>query len=296
MCENGVIHGRIYAVEHEDVRERRYAWTVAMPKTLVTLTLCLLLAACASGPPEVPYPAFVQVDERPDVFMAALPGVRAKQLAGDLQTRRTSNRIDLPPDWSGTTGGTPGRSMEIFVLSGTVRLADIEFPAGGYAYLPAGSLGFNMTTRDGARILYFVNDMDPEAVIRSPILIDSGLLDWQATDVAGVRTKELRNDPGTGARTWLMRIEAGVSQPWQSSSVVREGYLVSGEYRHAECVFGEEVPGQYTVGGYFYRPGFVINGGPLSGGPVDAVWFLREASGGTETPASACSAESSPAW
>ncbi|MDJ0794999.1 MAG: DUF4437 domain-containing protein [Woeseiaceae bacterium] len=257
--------------------------------------LAFLLSACASGPPELPYPAFVQVDELPDVFMAALPGIRAKQLAGDLQTRRTSNRVNLPPDWSGTTGGVPGRSMEIFVLAGTVTLADIDFAAGGYAYLPAGSLGFNMTTREGAQILYFVNDMDPEAIIRSPILIDSGLLEWQATDVPGVMTKELRRDPGTGARTWLMRIAADTSQPWQSSSVVREGYLVSGEYRHTECALGEEVTGQYRTGGYFYRPASVVNGGPESGSPVDAVWFLREVSAGTEMSASSCVAGTSPA-
>lgn len=257
--------------------------------------LALLMSACASGPPEVPYPAFVEVDELPDVFMAALPGIRAKQLAGDPQTRRTSNRIDLPPEWSGTSGGMPGRSMEIFVLAGTVTLADIDLATGGYAFLPAGSLGFNMKTREGARILYFVNDMDPEAVIRSPILIDSGLLDWQATDVPGVATKELRSDPGTGARTWLLRVEAGTSRPRQSSSAIREGYLVSGEYRHTECVLGEEVSGQYSAGGYFYRPANIVNGGPETGGSVDAVWLLREVSAGTETPASACSAETPPA-
>ncbi len=258
-------------------------------KSVPVALFALLLSACASGPPKVPYPAFIQVDELQDVFLAALPGIRAKQLAGDPQTRRTSNRVSLPRDWSGTSGGMPGRSIEIFVLVGTVTLADIDLTAGGYAYLPAGSLGFNMTTRDGAQILYFVNDLDPEAVIRSPILIDSGLLDWQATATPGVTTKELRNDPGTGARSWLMRIEADASQPWQSSSVLREGYLVSGEYKHTECVLGEEVTGQYTAGGYFYRPATVVNGGPQSGGSVDAVWFLREASAGTETPASACS-------
>ncbi len=262
--------------------------------SLLTLA-ALLLSACASGPPEMPYPAFIDVDELEDVFMATLPGVRAKQLAGDPQTRRTSNRINLPPEWSGTSGGMPGRSMEIFVLAGRVTLADIDLTTGGYAYLPAGSLGFNMTTREGAQILYFVNDMDPKAVIRSPILIDSGLLEWQATGTPGLTTKELRRDPGTGARTWLLRIEAGAGQPWASSSSVREGYLVSGESRHTECVLGEEVTGSYRAGGYFYRPATVVNGGPSSGGPVDAVWFLREVSAGLETPASACSAAASPA-
>ena len=99
-------------------------------KLLSGLALFLLISACASGPPKLPYPAFVQVDELEDIFMASLPGVRAKQLAGDSQTRRTSNRIDLPGDWKGTTGGSPGRSLEIFVIAGKLTIADINLGRG----------------------------------------------------------------------------------------------------------------------------------------------------------------------
>lgn len=251
-----------------------------MIRTLLMMALCVLLAACASGPPKVPYPAFVQVDDLEDVFMASLPGIRAKQLAGDPQTRRTSNRIDLPADWEGTSGGVPGRSMEIFVLDGLLSIADIKLPPGGYAFLPAGSLGFNMTTEEGARILYFVNDSDPEAIIRSPIIIDTSLLPWNAAGTPGVTTRELRRDPGTGAATWLLRIEAGASLPWQKSSALREGYLVSGTYQESECVEGEVITWQYIRGGYFYRPANAVHGGPLSGGENAAIWFLRETEGG----------------
>jgi len=251
-----------------------------MIRLVSALCLCVLVSACASGPPTVPYPAFVQVDELEDMFMASLPGIRAKQLAGDPQTRRTSNRIDLPADWQGTSGGVPGRSMEIFVLEGLLMIADIKLPPGGYAFLPAGSLGFNMTTDEGARILYFVNDTDPESIIRSPIIIDSSLLTWDATETPGVTTRELRRDPGNGAATWLLRIEAGASLPWQKSSALREGYLVSGNYQHSECVQGEALTWQYTKGGYFYRPADAVNGGPLSGGESPAIWFLRETEGG----------------
>ena len=244
------------------------------------MALCVLLAACASGPPTVPYPAFVQVDDLDDIFMASLPGIRAKQLAGDPQTRRTSNRIDLPADWQGTSGGVPGRSMEIFVLEGLLSIADIKLPPGGYAFLPAGSLGFNMTTEQGARILYFVNDADPEAIIRSPIIIDSSLLPWDATTTDGVTMRELRRDPGTGAATWLLRIEAGATLPWEKSSVLREGSLVNGPYRHSDCVQGEVLTWQYTKDGYFYRPAGTVNGGPVSGGETAAIWFLRETEGG----------------
>lgn len=241
-----------------------------------TLLVALSLAACAGGPPEVPYPAFVDSNELGDVFLASLPGVRAKQLAGDPMTRRTSNRIDLPADWQGTSGGTPGRSMELFVLAGTLRLADIELGPGGYAFLPAGSLGFNLRTDDGARILYFVNDVDPEAVIRAPIILDSALLEWQPTPMAGIETKELRADPGTGATTWLTRIRVGAEIPWESSSALREGFLVSGSYRHTECVGGEPVTDHYMAGGYFYRPPNTVNGGPMAGADSQVVWFLRE--------------------
>jgi hypothetical protein len=259
-----------------------------MTRFIALLVTLLSLVACSSGPPKLPYPAFVQADELEDIFMASLPGIRGKQLAGDPLTRRTSNRIDLPPDWSGTSGGAPGRSIEIYVLAGRLRIADIELDSGGYAFLPAGSLGFNLESAQGARILYFLNNTDPESVIRSPLIIDADILHWQSTPTAGVSIKELRSDPGNGARTWLLRIEAGASVPWQSSSVVREGYLVAGSYQHSECALGEVHTASYMPGGYFYRPANTVNGGPLSGGTGDTIWFLRETEKGIETVAPGC--------
>jgi len=250
--------------------------------------LALVLCACASGPPELPYPAYLQVDELDDVFMASLPGIRAKQLAGDAMTRRTSNRIDLPPEWQGTSGGSPGRSLEIFVVAGKMTIADIEFGRGGYAFLPAGSLGFNLRSSEGARILYFLNDVDPESVIRSPIIIDAEVLDWQASATSGVFTKELRRDPGNGAMTWLLKVMPGASIPWQISSTVREGYLVEGSYLHSECVAGEVYTGQYLPGGYFQRPADTINGGPEAAALSESTWLLREVQGGIEKAVPDC--------
>lgn len=259
-----------------------------MLRTLQLLSVIALLAACTSGAPKVPYPAFLQVDELSDVFMASMPGIRAKQLAGNPQTRRSSNRIDLPADWQGTSGGAPGRSTEIFVLLGSLTIADIELPRGGYIFLPAGSLGFNIVSEQGAQILYFVNDSDPESIIRSPIIIDTNLLPWEPTETPGVSIKEMRRDPGNGAATWLQRVEAGVSMPWQSSTVLREGYLVAGQFEDSECVNGEALAWSYTEGGYFYRPAGAIHGGQDSGGGAEAIWFLRETEGGTDTVEPGC--------
>lgn len=249
-----------------------------MNKSLAVFGLVVagLITGCASGPSPPTYPAFVVSDELPDIFMAALPGVRAKEYADDAKTRTTSKRIDLPPDWSGTTGGLPGNALEIFVLSGKLQLADLTLTLGGYAYVPPGSLGFNMHTEDGATILYFLAEFDADALIRTPLILDSNLVDWEATDRIGVFRKELRFDPGNGSRIWLTRVEPGAQFPWQSSSVRLEGYLVSGQFQDSECVGGEPYTDIYLPGGYFRRPSESVHGGPAASALNESIWLLRE--------------------
>jgi hypothetical protein len=249
---------------------------LAMPPRFWAAFFALLAAGCASGPPKLPYPAFIQSDDLEDIFLASLPGVRAKQFSGDPQTRRTSNRIDLPPGWQGTTGGTPGKLLEILVLSGDLDVADVSLSLGGYLHVPPGTFGFNLNTTNGAQILYFLDDVDLLAMIKSPVILDSRLVGWQATDIEGVDIKELRNDPGNGARTWLLRVRPGAELPWQASSVIREGYLIEGQYQDSECADGEVHTWSYTAGGYFYRPGGAISGGPDAMAITDSVWLLRE--------------------
>jgi hypothetical protein len=93
--------------------------------------LVMLGSGCASGPPTVPYPAFIVVDELPDTFVAGLPGVRSKQLAGDLRTRRSGARIQIPANWEFSSGASPGLSVEIFVLAGELRLGEFSLTEGG---------------------------------------------------------------------------------------------------------------------------------------------------------------------
>lgn len=241
--------------------------------------LILFLSSCAASAPTVPYPAFVQADELPDVFIASLPGIRAKQFAGDASSRRTSNRLLLPADWTGSTGASPGKSVELFVVSGEITLGGMALQAGSYAYIPPGFTGSNFSTVSGAVILYFLDDPSPAAVIQTPLLLDSNLVDWrQASDEPedfGYSVKELRLDPGSGARTWLLRIEPGATQGWHQSSSVEEGYLLSGTYRHSECVNGEVATHDYVAGGYFARPPGAIHGGPEAMATSSSVWYLR---------------------
>ncbi len=254
--------------------------------------LVFLLTGCASGSPALPYPAFIQADELSDIFIAGLPGTRAKQFASDRQTRRSSNRLLLPADWKGTTGASPGKSVEIFVVAGEITLGGIALKAGSYAYIPPGFTGSNIGTRTSALVLYFLDDRNPAAVIQTPLILDSDIVDWQPVsedpEDFGYSVKELRLDPGSGAQTWLLRIDPGATQGWHKSSAVEEGYLLSGNYRHSECVNGEVLTGNYAPGGYFQRPAGVVNGGPKSAATSSAIWFLRRMGQGTVESVPAC--------
>lgn len=263
-------------------------------RTLTLFVAVTVVAGCATNrsPPELPYPVFVQTDELPTIFMAALPGVRAKQYVSDMRTRTTSNRVDIPADWKGSTGGAPAKSLEVYVLSGEIRFSEFPLRAGGYAYVPPGSIGFRLESDTGAQILYFLDDVPDASVIRAPLILQSDLLPW--TEVSpGHYVKELRKDPGSGATTWLQRLEPGAQIPWQSSSSPREGYLVQGDYQHSECFEGTAHTWQYSDGGYFLRPADVIHGGANSRAISDSIWFLREPRNGVVSDAVWCGGSNS---
>jgi quercetin dioxygenase-like cupin family protein len=248
-------------------------------RILIVLASMLLLSGCAMGRPAVPYPAFVVVDELPDVFVAGLPGVRAKQLAGDARTRQSGARIWIPPDWEFSSGASPGQSVEIFILEGELQLGEYLLTPGGYAYVPPGSTGLRMRADNGATILYFLDDASDMAVIQTPLITNASLIDWGMPvfefGSQGLSIKVLRADPGSGARTWLLKIDPGALQSWQYSSRPLEGYLLSGAVADSECVAGEAVTSEYEAGGYFYRPPGAVHGGPDATTSVGAIWLMR---------------------
>jgi Domain of unknown function (DUF4437) len=263
-------------------------------KTLALLlsSLCLI-GGCANAPRNVPYPAFIQVEELDGAFHAGLPGTRAKGMSGDPRTGRFSALLLLPEQWRWNTGAAPGKSVEIFVLAGAVMLGDLELRPGNYAWLPPGSTGLSMSSLGGAQLLYFLNDAAPDAVIQTPLFMSRDVVPWQplseeAMD-AGLQVKELRHDPGSGQRTFLLKVEPGATQRWQKSSVKEEGFLLSGEHRHSECLNGKAITGEYTPGGYFERPAGVVNGGPLAGSSEGAIWFMRTNSRAKITIVDECS-------
>jgi quercetin dioxygenase-like cupin family protein len=238
------------------------------------LLLGVLLTACASSPKAPPYPAFIATDELPDAFVAALPGVRAKQLSLDPRTQRASYRIAIPADWSFSTGAAPMHSVEIYVLAGELKVGGFDLAPGGYIYIPPGMSGIGMSSAGGALVLQNYDESDPAAVIGTPLVSSSEIVAWQPVDI-GISIKELRRDPGSGARTWLMKVDPEAVIPFQVSSQKVEGYLVDGSVMWSECVAGLSSTEEYQAGGYFNRPPGAVHGGPETTTSAGATWFLR---------------------
>ena len=262
-------------------------------RACLSLVAVLSIGACASGPPDVPYPAFIQADDLPDAFVAALPGARVKQFGGDSRSVRSSNRLLLPADWDFGTGAAPDKSLEIFVLAGEIELAGFSLRPGGYAWLPAGYTGATLRSRSGAELLYFLSDAEERSAIQVPLITSVESSRWRplSEDAAefGLSVMELRSDPGSGAKTWLLKIDPVATQGWESYSAEVEGYLVSGNYKHSECIAGQSRTGSYLPGGYFFRPAGAINAGPEARSLETSIWFLRTPGNGAKQAVAACS-------
>ena len=254
---------------------------------LIGIATGVLIAGCAASTPKLPYPAFVETDELPDVFMAALPGVRAKAFSENAAERTGLYRVDLPADWTGTSGGVAQAALEIFVIAGQLTVGDLKLVPGGYAYLPSGGLGFRLASPQGARILYMVGAEDPSAMIRSPMINDGVNPEW-TEERPGIETRILKEDPGSGAKTWLVRVSPEAEHEWRLSLTAREGYLVSGAITVSECYQGKERSGTYLPGGYFLRPANSVFGGGETAAVRNSIWFLREVNAGGDVPVEGC--------
>ena len=179
-------------------------------------------------------------------------------------------------------------SFEVFVVAGEVGFGAERLGRYDFAYSPAGVARPPLSSEHGGEALVFFDPATTDAQARArlaaigPYVTRYSAERWNPgtlSQAAGVnidlRIQHLKKDPLTGARTWLVRLVPGVAFPWERHSVVEEGFLLEGRYALPECLPQGIRHGEYTAGGYFYRPGGIPHSGPGSGPLEPSVWLQR---------------------
>ena len=251
--------------------------------TIAAALLALAAAGCASQEPPPPaFTGFIQAQTAPVEPWSPYPGVTARRLSADEFTGRSAIHLTVPLGWrwSGMINGAFSR--EWYVLEGRLQAGEQPLQGGDLLYVPPGARPPSLTAVRPAKLLIFTDPAHPASGLAQTFVASARALTWRPGTVArdagvplDLSVKDLKRDPGTGARTWLVKIGPGVEVPWESHSVVEEGYLLEGEYRLSECLPEGRKDGEYLPGGYFRRPANWVHSGPDSGTDGGAVWLMR---------------------
>lgn len=187
-------------------------------------------------------------------------------LSQDAASGACSLLLKYPPGWSGSV--CLACDEEQFVLSGDLWVGATKYSAGDYAYWPARCARGAMGTRRGCTVLTFFEgvvaptvpaDYDESELIEK---VSTSAMAWappsDATLAAGrVGRKVLKPSERSGGRTWLLKIEADGSNPFEISGVerhpcVEEMFLLEGDMAMT-C-------GTMRKGDYFWRPPMIPHG------------------------------------
>ncbi len=219
------------------------------------------------------------------------PGVLVKRLSEDPATGRLAVQARFPAGWRGDIPATGPQSVEIVMVEGSLEFGAERLGRYDFAFVPPGMAPPALASPGGARALLFFDPPAPDAAAvgrqreRGAYVSRFDPARWQPASVArsagataDLRVMHLKKDPFTSARTWYVRLEGGMTLPWEVHSMVEEGVLMEGRYALAECLPGRTVLGEYADEGYFWRPGGQPHGGAESGPPAGApaaMWLQR---------------------
>jgi hypothetical protein len=199
-------------------------------------------------------------------------GMRYKVLSLDTDNGACSLKALYEPGFD-RPAGMSYSEMELFVLSGALRVGDRIHGPGSYLFVPAGVTLPRWSAPQGAQVLQYYNygapsflesDSDhPDAERDQLVIVDAYEgMSWGSADLfpaaaPGCLVKILRRDPRTRGATFLYCMAPNF---WQDNityhDCCEESYHIWG--RSWTMQFGE-----LPTGGYFWRPPY-INHGPFA--------------------------------
>jgi hypothetical protein len=219
------------------------------------------------------------------------PGVEVKLLSRDAASGAVSLMARLPAGW-GNVAGHHVNDMEIFVLSGAVKIGDHRFTDRCFTYVPAGvSYGPVAAEKETIALWFFDGEASftPSATSRAGAAVErrvefKNYFDepWEAASEIGfskqpgIFMKILKRLPNDGPMTWVAGSFAGrPPRKYEVHPSAEEAWLLEGEFNLAECLPEGLKIWHLTEGSYFYRPPNIRHIGPNSGSRSYAIWLFR---------------------
>jgi quercetin dioxygenase-like cupin family protein len=199
--------------------------------------------------------------------------------------------VSAAENWAAREWVKIDRAVELVMLEGTLNIDEISLQAGDFLRISPHCAIAPPCSPSGARFLMFADNGIPIVFPAEPsgktpndwLLVhdaDSKWVSGTAMAEAGrhdvpLKIKHFKQDPDTGARTYLVAVKPGVSIPWEMHDVSEESYIIDGDFTLPECLPGGIQIGHYTKGGYFYRPPGISHSGPDSGTQTGTVMLIR---------------------
>jgi len=245
-----------------------------------------------------PHLEFIQCQTIPWAILGknnSRSGTEIKVLSSDQDTGASTAIIRYPEGWLLSAPHYLQCDEELYVLDGCIKINELAYEKGDYAYLPAGFQRNTMSSPSGSAVITFyegnyqaVAGAAPEKYYSGNKLIrrmQTSKNDWHGAGddtIASpdVGLKVLRLDPDTGERTWILKIDVPSSQPFKIDGVekhpcVEETFLLEGDM--------SMTMGVMLTGAYFWRPPNIEHG-PMGtragflglfrckGGPLTTEW------------------------
>ena len=165
---------------------------------------------------------------------------------------------------------------EFFVLEGEMRINDVSYRSGDYAYMPAGYVRHATAFPEECKVLTFYGGKTDAPVGELIDRICTSDAEWgEASDPnvasASIRRLVLRPDTPSGERTWILRLET--DEPFEIRGTerhpcVEEMYLLDGDIHMCTGVM--------TAGAYFWRPPHIEHGPTGSRAGFTALFRAKE--------------------
>ncbi len=217
-------------------------------------------------------------------------GLPSKVLRDDAEAGALTLRVETQGGWQDERRIRRENSLEIYMLKGDLSIENKKFFTGDFVRISRNTVYGTVSSDSGGQFLMFFDGPSASKVVDESELADSeewiiaraAETPWEPALVAkeagvelSTEVKNLKNDPVTGARTFLVSSGGGVTMPWETHPVSEEGYLLEGRHRLEECLPSGLQSGVYEVGGYFYRPPELMHMGPGSTHPERVIWLIR---------------------